>query len=110
MTAEHLGRYRLYDPGGAVLASGQAALDGWQPGLTVRWLGWPLALLPLNTPSSRALLAESISDSRSARSMSGNTETSSTLTSNEPAIPLRQPGVQPERPGRRERRRRRLVD
>ena len=40
MRREHVERYRLYDDaaGDASLATGQAALDRWRPGLTVRWL------------------------------------------------------------------------
>ena len=40
MRREHVERYRLYDDaaGGTPLATGQAALDRWRPGLTVRWL------------------------------------------------------------------------
>ena len=40
MRREHVERYRLYDDdaGDTPLATGQAALDRWRPGLTVRWL------------------------------------------------------------------------
>ena len=38
MTPEHVDRYRLYDKTGTTLAAGQAALEQWRPGLTVRWL------------------------------------------------------------------------
>ena len=40
MRPEHVERYRLYDPanGDGLLATGQAALDQWRVGLTVRWI------------------------------------------------------------------------
>ena len=40
MRRDHVDRYRLYDDhaGDTPLATGQAALDRWRPGLTVRWL------------------------------------------------------------------------
>ena len=38
MTPDHIARYRLYDREGREIARGQAALDGWRPGLTSRWI------------------------------------------------------------------------
>ena len=40
MRRDHVDRYRLYDDdaGDTPLATGQAALDRWRPGLTVLWL------------------------------------------------------------------------
>ena len=40
MRPEHVERYRLYDPanGNRLIATGQAALDRWRVGLTVRWI------------------------------------------------------------------------
>ena len=37
MRPEHLKQYHLYD-GDRVIATGQAALDSWRPGLVLRWL------------------------------------------------------------------------
>ena len=38
MTKEHIVQYRLYDRDNNLIASGQAALDQWRPGLTSRWI------------------------------------------------------------------------
>lgn len=38
MSKQHIAQYRLYDRADNLIASGQAALDQWRPGLITRWI------------------------------------------------------------------------
>ena len=38
MSKEHIAQYRLYDRDDNLVATGQAALDQWRPGLISRWI------------------------------------------------------------------------
>ena len=38
LSKEHIAQYRLYDRDDNLIATGQAALDQWRPGLICRWI------------------------------------------------------------------------